>query len=71
MTADAKSEPKKFEYEVITTFWDGPHLKEAGKDTVWKTEDEARYYEPHILQKKADDTAAKPSATAKQSKAKS
>lgn len=58
-------EPEKFEYDVVTSFWDGPHLRVPGKDTVWMTEDQARYFVPHILVKKDNtDTPAKGAGTA-------
>ncbi|WP_224825594.1 hypothetical protein [Cognatishimia sp. MH4019] len=66
-----KPDPKlqKHDYVLQTNSWIGPHLKEKG-DVVQMTDDEARYYVPHVLQKKSDVSPLQKSAPAKTSKPK-
>ncbi|MBI1495402.1 hypothetical protein [Halocynthiibacter styelae] len=64
---DQGGAPQKYEYEVVSSFWDGPHYREAGKKTVFKTADEAKYFTPHILRLK---DAAQPAAGDLQKKTK-
>jgi|GEM_PF-4783530 len=57
--ADPKT-PEKKTYVVQTATWIGPHLKQVDEE-VEMTEEEARYYVPHILKLKEDEAkAAKP-----------
>lgn len=46
------------EYDVVADFWDGPHFRKAGKETLRKSVEEAKYLVPHILRLKGADPVA-------------